>query len=130
MWVQVFKQNIHMKTYIHNRIEHIIDSERHSISAFEHQIVVCWNSISTSMDKKSSVSYEVIRKIHNQILNHSEYWNIFGNENESEVEIKKLSVELKKFLIDGKTKMTIILNNSEYYSSLSFLIELLFGFPY
>ena len=47
---------------IHNRIEHIIDSERLSISAFERQIGVGRNSISTSLRKKSSISHEVIKK--------------------------------------------------------------------
>ena len=51
-----------MKTYLHNRTEQIIDSERLSISAFECQIGVGRNSISTSLRKKSSISHEVIKK--------------------------------------------------------------------
>ena len=51
-----------MKTYVHNRTEHIIDSERLSISAFECQIGVGRNSISTSLRKKSSISHEVIKE--------------------------------------------------------------------
>ena len=79
---------------IHNRIEHIIDSERLSISAFERKIGVGRNSISTSLRKKSSISHEVIKKIHVHFPNYSLDWIIFGNENETEVEIKKLSIEL------------------------------------
>ena len=41
-----------MKSDIHDRIEHIIDSERLSISAFERLIGVGRNSISTSLRKK------------------------------------------------------------------------------
>ena len=83
-----------MASDIHNRIEYIIDSELLSISAFERQIGVGRNSISTSLSKKSSISHEVIKKIHLHFTNYSVDWIIFGNENESEVEIKKLSVEL------------------------------------
>ena len=72
-----------MKTYVHNRTEHIIDSERLSISAFECQIGVGRNSISTSLRKKSSISHEVIKKIHIYFPNYSVGWIIFGNENES-----------------------------------------------
>lgn len=78
---------------MHNNIEYIIDSERLSISAFEHQ-GVCRSSISTSLRKKSSISHEVIKKIYIHFPNYSVNWIIFGNKNESEVEIKKLSVEL------------------------------------
>ena len=53
-----------MASDIHNRIDYIIDSERLSISAFERQIGVGRNSISTSLRKKSSISHEVIKKIH------------------------------------------------------------------
>lgn len=60
-----FKKNIHMASEIHNRIEHIIDSERLSISAFECIIGVGRNSISSSLSKKSSIFHKVIRKIHN-----------------------------------------------------------------
>ena len=81
-----------MKSNIHNRIEYIIDSERLSISAFERKIEVGRNSISSSLRKKSSISHEVIKKIHLHFPNYSVDWIIFGNENESEVEIKKLSV--------------------------------------
>ena len=83
-----------MASDIHNRIEYIIDSELLSISAFERQIGVGRNSISTSLRKKSSISHEVIKKIHLHFTNYSVDWIIFGNENESEVKIKKLSVEL------------------------------------
>ena len=83
-----------MASDIHNRIEYIIDSERLSISAFERQIGVGRNSISTSLRKKSSITHEVIKKIHIHFPNYSVDWIIFGNENEMEAEIKKLSVEL------------------------------------
>ena len=83
-----------MASDIHNRIEYIIDSELLSISAFERQIGVGRNSISTSLRKKSSISHEVIKKIHIYFPNYSVDWIIFGNENETEVVIKKLSVEL------------------------------------
>ena len=53
---------------IHNRIEYIIDSERLSISAFERKIGVGRNSISTSLRKKSSISHEIIKKIHVHFL--------------------------------------------------------------
>ncbi|MGB1941448.1 MAG: hypothetical protein ACPHOD_02200 [Flavobacteriaceae bacterium] len=79
-----------MASDIHNRIEYIIDSERLSISAFERQIGVGRNSISTSLRKKSSISHEVIKKIHIHFPNYSVDWIIFGNENETEVEIKKI----------------------------------------
>ena len=83
-----------MASDIHNRIEYIIDSDRLSISAFERQIGVGRNSISTSLRKKSSISHEVIKKIHIYFPNYSVDWIIFGNENETEVEIKKLFIEL------------------------------------
>ena len=83
-----------MKSDIHDRIEHIIDSKRLSISTFERLIGVGRNSISTSLRKKSSISHEVIKKIHIHFPNYSVDWIIYGNENESEVEINKLSVEL------------------------------------
>jgi len=89
---------------IHNRIEHIIDSERLSISAFERKIGVGRNSISTSLRKKSSISHEIIKKIHVHFPNYSLDWIIFGNENESEVEIKKLSVELMGIFKRWKNK--------------------------
>ena len=88
----------------HNRIEHIIDSERLSISAFERKIGVGRNSISTSLRKKSSISHEVIKKIHVHFPNYSLDWIIFGNENKSEVEIKKLSVELMGIFKRWKNK--------------------------
>ena len=102
-----------MTSDIHNGIEYIIDSERLSISAFERQIGVGRNSISTSLRKKSSISHEVIKKIHIHFPNYSVDWIIFGNDNESEVEIKKLSVELMGIFKRWKTKTTRILNNSE-----------------
>lgn len=60
-----------MTSDIHNGIEYIIDSERLSISAFERQIGVGRNSISTSLRKKSSISHEVIKKIHIHFPNYS-----------------------------------------------------------
>ena len=72
-----------MALNIHNRIEYIIDSERLSISVFERQIGVGRNSISTSLRKKSSISHEVIKKIHIYFPNYSVGWIIFGNENAS-----------------------------------------------
>ena len=93
-----------MAPVIHNRIEHIIDSERLSISAFERKIGVGRNSISTSLRKKSSISHEVIKKIHVHFPNYSLDWIILGNDNESEVEIKKLSVELMGIFKRWKNK--------------------------
>ena len=48
---------------IHDRIEHIILREKLSIAAFERQIGVGRNSLSTSLRKQSAISHEVIIKI-------------------------------------------------------------------
>ena len=48
---------------IHSRIEYIILQEKLSIAAFERQIGVGRNSLSTSLRKQSAISHEVITKI-------------------------------------------------------------------
>lgn len=45
---------------IHSRIEHIILQEKLSIAAFERQIGVGRNSLSTSLRKQSAIPHEVI----------------------------------------------------------------------
>ena len=49
----------------------------------DYPIIIGRNSIITSLRKKSSISHEVIKKIHIYFPNYSVGWIIFGNENES-----------------------------------------------
>jgi plasmid maintenance system antidote protein VapI len=51
---------------IHERIEHIIAREKLSIAAFERQIGVGRNSLTTFLRKQSAISHEVITKIYAQ----------------------------------------------------------------
>jgi plasmid maintenance system antidote protein VapI len=59
---------------IHDRIEHIILQEKLSIAAFERQIGVGRNSLSTSLRKKSAISHEVIIKIFEHFPMYSLDW--------------------------------------------------------
>ena len=79
---------------IHNRIEYIIAKERLSIAAFERQIGVGRNSLSTSLRKQSVISHEVIIKIFEHYPRYSLDWIFFGNKKPEDIEIEKLSAEI------------------------------------
>ena len=79
---------------IHNRIEYIIFQEKLSIAAFERQIGVGRNSLSTSLRKQSAISHEVITKIFEHFPRNSIDWILFGNKELEDIEIEKLSAEI------------------------------------
>ena len=79
---------------IHNRIEYIILQEKLSIAAFERQIGVGRNSLSTSLRKQSAISHEVITKIFEHFPRYSIDWILFGNKKPEDIEIEKLSTEI------------------------------------
>jgi plasmid maintenance system antidote protein VapI len=79
---------------IHDRIEHIILQEKLSIAAFERQIGVGRNSLSTSLRKQSVISHEVIIKIFEHFPRYSLDWMFFGNKKPEDIEIEKLSAEI------------------------------------
>ena len=79
---------------IHNRIEYIILQEKLSIAAFERQIGVGRNSLSTSLRKQSVISHEVIIKIFEHFPRYSLDWMFFGNKKPEDIEIEKLSAEI------------------------------------
>ena len=80
---------------IHSRIEYIILQEKLSIAAFERQIGVGRNSLSTSLRIQSAISQEVITKIFEHFPRYSLDWILFGNKNpEEDIEIEKLSAEI------------------------------------
>ena len=79
---------------IHDRIEHIILREKLSIAAFESQIGVGRNSLSTSLRKQSAISHEVIIKIFEHFPKYSLEWILFGNKKPEDIEIEKLSAEI------------------------------------
>ena len=79
---------------IHDRIEHIILQEKLSIAAFERQIGVGRNSLSTSLRKQSVISHEVIIKIFEHFPRYSLEWIFFGNKKPEDIEIEKLSAEI------------------------------------
>ena len=79
---------------IHNRIEFIIFQEKLSIAAFERQIGVGRNSLSTSLRKQSAISHEVITKIFEHFPRYSIDWILFGNKELEDIEIEKLSAEI------------------------------------
>lgn len=79
---------------IHDRIEYIILQEKLSIAAFERQIGVSRNSLSTSLRKQSVISHEVIIKIFENFPIYSLEWMFFGNKKPEDIEIEKLSAEI------------------------------------
>ncbi|MDG1685594.1 MAG: hypothetical protein P8H63_06135 [Flavobacteriaceae bacterium] len=79
---------------IHDRIEYIILREKLSVAAFERQIGVGRNSLSTSLRKQSAISHEVIIKIFEHFPRYSLDWILFGNKEPEDLEIEKLSAEL------------------------------------
>ena len=80
---------------IHSRIEYIMLQEKLSIAAFERQIGVGRNSLSTSLRIQSAISHEVITKIFEHFPRYSLDWILFGNKNpEEDIEIEKLSAEI------------------------------------
>ncbi len=79
---------------IHSRVEYIILQEKLSIAAFERQIGVGRNSLSTSLRKQSAISHEVITKIFEHFPRYSLDWILFGNKNTEDIEIEKLSAEI------------------------------------
>ena len=79
---------------IHDRIEYIILQEKLSIAAFERQIGVGRNSLSTSLRKQSVISHEVIIKIFEHFPRYSLDWMFFGNKKPEDIEIEKLSAEI------------------------------------
>lgn len=79
---------------IHDRIEYIILQEKLSIAAFERQIGVGRNSISTSLRKQSVISHEVIINNFEHLPRYSREWMFFGNKKPEDIEIKKLSAEI------------------------------------
>ena len=79
---------------IHDRIEHIILQEKLSIAAFERQIGVGRNSLSTSLRKQSVISHEVIIKIFEHFPRYFLDWMFFGNKKPEDIEIEKLSAEI------------------------------------
>ena len=79
---------------IHSRIEYIILQEKLSIAAFERQIGVGRNSLSTSLRKQSAISHEVITKIFEHFPRYSLDWILFGNKNPEDIEIEKLSAQI------------------------------------
>ena len=79
---------------IHDRIEYIILQEKLSIAAFERQIGVGRNSLSTSLRKQSVISHEVIIKIFEHFPRYSLDWIFFGNKKHEDIEIEKLSAEI------------------------------------
>ena len=83
---------------IHDRIEYIILQEKLSIAAFERQIGVGRNSLSTSLRKQSEISHEVIIKIFEHFPRYSLDWIFFGNKKPEDIEIEKLSTEIFSFV--------------------------------
>ena len=79
---------------IYDRIEYIILQEKLSIAAFERQIGVGRNSLSTSLRKQSVISHEVIIKIFEHFPRYSLDWIFFGNKKPEDIEIEKLSTEI------------------------------------
>jgi len=79
---------------IHDRIEYIILQEKLSIAAFEGQIGVGRNSLSTSLRKQSVISHEVIIKIFEHFPRNSLDWIFFGNKKPEDIEIEKLSAKI------------------------------------
>ena len=79
---------------IHDRIEYIILQEKLSIAAFERQIGVGRNSLSTSLRKQSAISHEVITKIFEHFPKYSLEWIFFGIKKPEDIEIEKLSAEI------------------------------------
>lgn len=79
---------------IHDRIEHIIAREKLSIAAFERQIGVGRNSLSSFLRKQSAISHEVITKIYAHFPRYSLQWILSGNKEPEDVEIEKLSAEI------------------------------------
>ena len=79
---------------IHDRIEYIILQEKLSIAAFERQIGVGRNSLSTSLRKQSVISHEVIIKIFEHFPRYSLDWIFFGNKKPEDIKIEKLSTEI------------------------------------
>ena len=79
---------------IYDRIEYIILQEKLSIAAFERQIGVGQNSLSTSLRKQSVISHEVIIKIFEHFPRYSLDWIFFGNKKPEDIEIEKLSAEI------------------------------------
>ena len=83
---------------IHNRIEYIILQEKLSIAAFERQIGVGRNSLSTLLRKQSVIFHEVIIKIFEHFPRYSLKWMFFGNKKPVDIEIEKLSTEIISFV--------------------------------
>ena len=96
----------------HDRIEHIILREKLSIAAFERQIGVGRNSLSTSLRKQSAISHEVIIKIFEHFPKYSLEWILFGNKSPNISKLKNYRLKLLALSSGGGTKVTKIFSTN------------------
>jgi hypothetical protein len=97
---------------IHDRIEHIILRKKLSIAAFERQIGVGRNSLSTSLRKQSAISHEVIIKIFEHFPKYSLSGFFLEIKNPKISKLKNYRLKLLALSSGGGTKVTKIFSTN------------------
>ena len=65
---------------IHDRIRVILDNEKLSVAKFERSCGIVSNRISSALRRKSSITHEVIAKIHEAYPQYTPTWLITGSD--------------------------------------------------